>query len=101
MSSVDAKKLFAFEMDNKEFFEMFVPPRPESYFNFVGQQFTGKGAAVKGLQCLISEARDMGLKEKHAKTTKNNTASQKVLKRCLFQEELEDKDNFINYKLTL
>jgi [ribosomal protein S5]-alanine N-acetyltransferase len=67
----------------------------------VGQQFTGKGAAVKGLQCLISEARDMGLKELHAKTTNNNTVSQKVLKRCLFQEELEDKDNFINYKLTL
>ena len=34
LSQVDAKQLFAFEIDNKEFFERFVPPRPDSYFRY-------------------------------------------------------------------
>lgn len=153
LSPKDAKQLLMFEKENKDFFEAFVPPRPDSYFRYedfmeiivellleqdekrslfyliknddgtiigrmnlvdidwvtgtgnigyrVGQMFTGKGAAVKGLQLLILEARDLGLKELQAKTTKNNTPSQKVLDRCLFQQEKENKDDFIHYKLTL
>ncbi|WP_226676462.1 GNAT family N-acetyltransferase [Mesobacillus jeotgali] len=153
LSLDDAEQLFAFEKDNKNFFERFVPPRPDSYFRFedfseileelleeqgdrrslfylikdgngqiigrmnlvdidwvtksgkigyrVGQQFTGKGAAVKGLQLLISEAKKMNLKELHAKTTKDNLPSQKVLDRCLFQKETEEIGDFICYKLAL
>lgn len=32
LSMADAKALFEFETENKEFFEEFVPPRPDSYF---------------------------------------------------------------------
>lgn len=67
----------------------------------VGQQYTGKGAAVKGLQLLMSEAKDFGLIELRAKTTKNNLASQKVLDKCLFQKEPEEKGDFIDYKKAL
>ncbi|MBT2683408.1 GNAT family protein [Bacillus sp. ISL-37] len=153
LSLDDAEQLFAFEKENKEFFESFVPPRPDSYFRYedfcetleelleeqddrrslfylikgengqiigrmnlididwvtksgsigyrVGQKFSGKGAAVKGLQLLILETQNMGLKELRAKTTRNNLPSQKVLDRCLFQKESEEKGDFIYYKLAL
>lgn len=67
----------------------------------VGQQFSGKGAAVKGLQMLISKTKNMGLKELRAKTTRNNITTQKVLDRCLFQNESEENGDFIYYKLAL
>lgn len=153
LSLDDAEQLFAFEKDNKEFFESFVPPRPDTYFRYedfcetlevlleeqddrrslfylikdengqiigrmnlvdidwvtkssnigyrVGQHFSGKGVAVKGLQMLISESKKMGLKELRAKTTSNNFPSQKVLDRCLFQKETEEMGDFIYYKLAL
>lgn len=153
LSLDDAEQLFAFEKENKEFFESFVPPRPDSYFRYedfcgtleelleeqddrrslfylikdengqiigrmnlvdidwvtksgsigyrVGQQFSGQGAAVKGLQLLILETKNMRLEELRAKTTRNNLPSQKVLDRCLFQKESEEKGDFIYYKLAL
>lgn len=47
LSMGDANVLFEFETSNKEFFEKYVPPRPESYFNY--KEF------VKILEALLEE----------------------------------------------
>lgn len=64
----------------------------------VGEQFTGKGAAARGLVLLINEAEKFGIYEIRAKTTVNNIPSQKVLEKCGFKKAYIDEHGFTHYE---
>ncbi|WP_251668484.1 GNAT family N-acetyltransferase, partial [Sporosarcina sp. NCCP-2331] len=146
LKSTDQKNLYAFELENRAFFEEMVLSRgndyykPEifrsrhrallaeqsegiSYFYLikdqegtilgrinlvdinknsktghlgyrVGQQHTGKGIAKTALQLLLEKVSELGIKQILAKTTSNNTASQKVLKKNGFTQMEDSNDEF-------
>ncbi|WP_366293741.1 GNAT family protein [Paenibacillus sp. AN1007] len=157
----DFENLYTFEVENRPFFEKFVPSRGDDYYkpevfkvknkhlldeqdqglslfylikdehhSIIGrinvvdihysnknrtgslgyrlaQACTGKGIAARALHLLLQTIVDSDIKEIHAKTTNNNTASQKVLEKNGF-EHIETSDHefemngqllkFMNYK---
>ena len=52
----------------------------------IGKEYTGKRMAQKALQLLIELTKNLGVKQLSAKTTSNNIASQKVLKKNGFKQ---------------
>lgn len=68
----------------------------------VGENFAGRGAAVKALQLMIAEAQRFGLIELKARTTVDNIPSQKVLEKNGFNMVLvDDEKKFLYYRLGL
>ncbi|MBM7702846.1 GNAT family N-acetyltransferase [Metabacillus iocasae] len=64
----------------------------------VGERHVGKGIAYQAVQLLLTEVMQKGIKTIHAKTTKENVASQKVLKRNEFEEEIDNEPFFVHYR---
>lgn len=51
----------------------------------IGQIYTGKGIATKALKMLLETITEKGIRQIKAKTTTNNTASQKILEKNGFK----------------
>ncbi|WP_020060365.1 GNAT family N-acetyltransferase [Bacillus sp. 123MFChir2] len=149
----DTEELFAFECNNRAFFEKTVPSRGDDYYTFetfkkifyellqeqfegisffhlirdsegtivgrinlvdiekkkelgylgyrIGEKYTGRGVATKGVTLLLDEAANYHVTEIHAKTTTDNIASQKVLEKSDFSrisiDEYAYHTEFIHY----
>ncbi|SFB13865.1 MULTISPECIES: GNAT family N-acetyltransferase [unclassified Bacillus (in: firmicutes)] len=63
----------------------------------VAEKAVGKGIATKAVQLLVKEARKIGMKEIHAKTTVDNIGSQKVLERNGFKNVPSEEVGFVYY----
>ncbi|MBM7095265.1 MULTISPECIES: GNAT family N-acetyltransferase [Alteribacter] len=58
----------------------------------IGESHTGKGVAKDALKLLIGNLKEKHITELHAKTTKDNTASRKVLEKNGFREVETNKE---------
>ncbi|MEH6892079.1 GNAT family N-acetyltransferase [Bacillus sp. JJ864] len=67
----------------------------------IGEKYAGKGIATKGVKLLLKEVANYHVMEVLAKTTTDNIASQKVLKKnhfsCILIDENAPHTDFIHY----
>lgn len=66
----------------------------------IGTNFQNRGYATSAVELLTNFAKQNGIKKLFANTNKDNFASQKVLKKCLFTQINED-DNLIYFEKEL